>query len=150
MQVCVRGTRSCPCNYWRRQVSCRHLSTWLLWTAFYELRGDVSVIWICLSIILGLKMIHLHNLTPLYNPQIIFSCYFLKFGNSWVCKMLNNFKGKFYWFILTSKRIRVVSKYSDACAIVWLNLYGCLNTIFSQYKLALWSALQRLSQNING
>ena len=31
-----------------------------------------------------------------------------------------------------------------------LNLCDCLNAMFSQHKLAFWSALQRLSQNING
>jgi len=38
----------------------------------------------------------------------------------------------------------LVPKYNDA--IVWLNLFDCLNTMFSQHKLAHWSALQRLSE----
>jgi len=34
--------------------------------------------------------------------------------------------------------------------IVWLHFYDCLNTMFSQHILTLWSLLQSLSQNING
>ena len=34
-------------------------------------------------------------------------------------------------------------------AMLWCkNLYDCLNTMLSQHQSALWSALQRLSQNI--
>ena len=128
MQVYIRGTRSCPCNYWRRQVSCWHLSTWLLWTKMqiFTNLGDVSVIWICLLTILELKMIHLYNLTcfnTLLQPSDNFSCHLLKLSDSWVCKMLEE---SFHFLIQT------IPEYSDV--IVWLNLYGCLNTMFSQHN----------------
>jgi len=32
--------------------------------------------------------------------------------------------------------------------IVWLNFYDCLNKMFNQHILALWSPLQRLSTNL--
>jgi len=33
--------------------------------------------------------------------------------------------------------------------VVWLHFYECLNAMFSQQILILWSLLQRLSQKIN-
>ena len=93
MQVCVSsiqepdhvhvtiGEDKCLVDTWAHGSCERRCNFSWTWEICFLVQGGVSVIWICLSTILGIDMIHLYHLTcftTLIQLSDRFSCYLLK------------------------------------------------------------------------
>jgi len=58
--------------------------------------------------------------------------------HQWLSELTRSKASSKYMFIWRHRK--------ECDAIVWLHFYDCLNTMFSQHILTLWSLLKRLSQ----